>query len=158
MEALKPTEVQAAQERKKIKSKDRTRRKNQAFVRQGEWFFIPMPGFEVDKQLILRDEPLQRGRSKPHMAEECYRTGGQTVYRCREYPNGLTDGEYKKLLQRQPAMKNLNWQVMRRDPHVYVRGRVSHSDHKTIELPCWHRVVMNTETQSRAMQNVAFLD
>ena len=28
----------------------------------------------------------------------------------------------------------------------------------TITLPGWHRVVMNTEGQSRAMRNVAFLD
>ena len=33
-----------------------------------------------------------------------------------------------------------------------------HADHKTITLHGWHRVLMNTENQSRAMRNVAFLD
>ena len=40
----------------------------------------------------------------------------------------------------------------------YARGTVRHSDHDTITLPFWHCVVMNTETQSRTMANVAFLD
>jgi len=48
--------------------------------------------------------------------------------------------------------------VMRRNPGVYSRGTVRHSDHNTITLSFWHRVVMNTETQSRTMANVAFLD
>jgi hypothetical protein len=47
---------------------------------------------------------------------------------------------------------------MRRNPGVYARGTVRHSDHATITLPFWHRVIMNTETQSRTMANVAFLD
>ena len=37
-------------------------------------------------------------------------------------------------------------------------ARCSHADHATITLPFWHRVMMNTETQSRTMANVAFLD
>jgi hypothetical protein len=47
---------------------------------------------------------------------------------------------------------------MRRNPDVYARGAVSHADHATITLPFWHHVMMNTETQSRTMRNVAFLD
>jgi hypothetical protein len=47
---------------------------------------------------------------------------------------------------------------MQRDPTVFVRGKVSHADHATIFLNDWHRVAMNTENQSRAMEFVAFLD
>ena len=47
---------------------------------------------------------------------------------------------------------------MQRDMVVYVRGRISHSDHATIRLDKWHRVEMNTENQSLAMAHVAFLD
>ena len=47
---------------------------------------------------------------------------------------------------------------MRRNPGVYVRGKVRHADHKTIALHGWHRVLMNTEDQASAMRNVAFLD
>jgi len=47
---------------------------------------------------------------------------------------------------------------MQRDPVVFVRGKISHSDHATIRLDDWHRVEMNTENKSRAMAQVAFLD
>jgi hypothetical protein len=47
---------------------------------------------------------------------------------------------------------------MRRIPGVCVNGRVRHADHATITLNGWHQVVMNTEGQSRAMRDVAFLD
>ncbi len=48
--------------------------------------------------------------------------------------------------------------IMQRNPGVFVKGRVSHPDHRTIHLRGWHRVVMNTETQAPAMRHVAFLD
>jgi len=47
---------------------------------------------------------------------------------------------------------------MRRNASVNVRGRVRHADHKTIVLHGWHRVLMNTEGEAKAMRNVAFLD
>ena len=45
---------------------------------------------------------------------------------------------------------------MRRDPEVYVKGRVKHSDHATLHLNGWHRVYQNTETKAAAMRHVAF--
>jgi len=158
-EALKPTEVQSAQARKRIGGKARNRRKNAAFVRQGEWFFLPAPNMSVDEALVLRNEPLSRGNGgKPHWAEFCYRTGGETVYVCSRHPNGVTSAQYQAILARNARAKNWGWQTMRRNPGVYVRGRIRHPDHKTITLHGWHRVAMNTENESRAMRNVAFLD
>src|SRR5204863_2536512 len=70
-EALKPAEVHTAQARKGLKAKARSRRKNAAYRRQGEWFFLPVPGFVVDEKLVLRNEPLSRGReSKAHWADQ----------------------------------------------------------------------------------------
>lgn len=159
MEALKPAEVLAAQAREGLRGPARTRRKNPAFVRQGEWFFLPEPGFVVDEKLVLRNEPLRRGNGgKPHWTEFLYRTGGELVYVCRKYPNGVTAHVYERMLTGDPKAKGWGWRPMRRNPGVYVRGRVRHADHATIMLPGWHRVVMNTEGQSRAMRNVAFLD
>lgn len=158
-EALKPAEVQSAQARKRIGGKARNRRKNAAFIRQGEWFFLPVPGFTVDVSLVLKNEPLRRGNGgKPHWAEFCYRTGGETVYVCSRHPNGVTEAGYRTILSSNPRAKSWGWQAMRRNPGVYVRGRIRHADHKTITLQNWHRVAMNTESQSRAMRNVAFLD
>jgi hypothetical protein len=158
-EALKPTEVLSAQAGKRLRAKARNRRKNAAFVRQGEWFFLPAPGFVVDEKLVLPNEPLSRGNGgKPHWAEFCYRTGGETVYVCSKYPNGVTGAQYKGILAGSPKAKGWGWRTMRRNPGVYVKGRVRHADHATITLHGWHRVVMNTEGQSKAMRNVAFLD
>jgi len=158
MEALKPQEVRAAQARKGLKARHRNRRHNAAFIRQGEWFFIPEPGLVVDKKLVLRNEPLARGRGKPHWAEFLYRTGGETVYVSRDYPQGLTEPEYKALLARKPSAKREHWTVMRRDAGVYVQGKIRHPDHKTVKLNGWHRVVPNTESQAASMRHLAFLD
>jgi hypothetical protein len=158
-EALKPAEVQAAQGRQGLRAEARNRRKNAAYRRQGEWFFLPAPGLSVDESLVLRNEPLRRGNGgKPHWVEHCYRTGGETVYVCARHPNGVTEKEYRRILSTNPRAKGWAWQIMRRNPGVLVRGKVRHADHKTIVLNGWHRVLMNAEREAKAMQNVAFLD
>jgi len=158
MDALQPKDVREALTRNHVSSRKRYARKNRAFRRQGEWFFVPEQSFVVDEKLIMRNEPLRRGAGKPHLVEELYRTGGETVHVCRRHPNGVTPDEYHSILQRNPEAAGWGWQVMRRNPGVFARGTVRHSDHATITLPFWHRVQMNTETQSRTMANVAFLD
>jgi hypothetical protein len=158
-EALQPTEVRGAVARKRVSGKSRNRRKNAAFIRQGEWFFLPAASMVIDEALVLRNEPLSRGNgAKPHWAEFCYRTGGETVHVCIRHPNGVTESQYRKILSSNGGAKNWGWRAMRRNPGVYVRGRIRHPDHATITLQGWHRVVMNTENESRAMRNVAFLD
>jgi len=158
MDALQPKDVRDALARNHVSSRKRYERKNRAFRRQGEWFFVPEPSLVVDNKLILSNEPLRRGAGKPHLVEQLYRTGGETVHVCAKHPNGISEKEYRELLRVNPKAVRWGWRVMRRNPGVYARGTVRHSDHDTITLPFWHRVVMNTETQSRTMANVAFLD
>jgi hypothetical protein len=158
MDALQPLGVREAVARTHVSSRKRYTRKNRAFRRQGEWFFVPEPLFHVNDKLILPNEPLRRGAGKPHFVEQLYRNGGETVHVCAKYPNGITDSEYREVLRMNPAAVRWGWSVMRRNPGVYARGAVRHSDHETITLPFWHRVLMNTENQSRTMANVAFLD
>jgi hypothetical protein len=98
MEALKPGLVRQRQNNLRIRPKNRNRRRNDAFIRQGEWFFIPSPNLNVDPKLVLQNEPLRRGRGKPHVVEFLYRIGGETVYVSNGYPNGLTATQYGKLL------------------------------------------------------------
>jgi hypothetical protein len=158
-EALKPVEVRLAQDRLRIHGIARNRRKNDAYVRQGEWFFIPQLPEKVDELLVRKNEPLARGNGgKPHWAEFCYRTGGLTVYVCGRHPSGVMPKRYQSILAQNPKAKSWNWRMMVRNPSVYVRGRIRHSDHKTVTLRGWHLVRMNTENESRAMRNVAFLD
>ena len=158
-EALKPDLVRALEQGQKGKRLRRQRRKTEVYVRQEEWFFIPAPGAPVNDKLVLQNEPISRGRgSKPHLCQHLYRDGGTTVYVCGQHPNGVTVEQYRSLLQRNPAASKWNWRIMQRNPVVYVRDKVSHPDHATLRLSGWHRVVMNTEHQSRAMAQVAFLD
>ncbi len=159
MEALKPPAVREAQARKGLRQAEGNRRKNAAYRRQGEWFFIPAPHLRVAEKLILLYEPISRGNGgKPHWCEFCYRTGGETVYVCRQRPSGLLEADYRRLIDSDDKAKDWDWRVMRRNAEVYVRGRVRHSDHKTITLHGWHQVLMNTESQAKAMRNVVFLD
>lgn len=159
MEALKPPAVRILQEQLRVKPKRRNRRRNEAFVRQGEWFFVPS-GWPsaVEAWMIRRNEPLRRGNGKPHIAEELIRLGGETVYVSHRHPRGLTLREYEKLISRMPELRRLRWVVQRRNPQVFVRGKIRHADHKTIYLDGWHQVLMNTETQALAMRHVAFID
>ncbi len=158
MDALRPPVVRQELARRHVSWRKRYERKNRAFRRQGEWFFVPAPSLVVDAKFMLHQEPLRRGAGKPHWVEELVRMGGETVHVCQAHPNGLTESHYREVLQANPVARSWNWRVMRRNPEVYARGTVRHHDHDTITLPDWHRVVMNTETETRTMQNVAFLD
>jgi len=110
-----------------------------------QWFFVPEPSLVVDEKLVLRNEPLRRGAGKPHLAEQLYRTGGETVHVCAKHPNGISEKEYRQLLRVNPKFGRWGWRVMRRNP----RGTVRHSDHETITLSFWHRVVMNTDSAAK---------
>jgi hypothetical protein len=160
MEALQPAEVRARFARRIRRVKNRLRRRNEVFVRQGEWFFVPAPeGFEVASWTIFKNEPISRGGgSKPHTCEELHRRGGETVYVSSRRPNGLTEVEYRRLLDETPQAASWRWRVMRRGAAVYVRGRVWHADHKTVVLGGWHRVYMNTEGEAPWATSVVFLD
>lgn len=157
-QALKPDLVRAREARVGLSTRAKNRRKNDAYLRQGEWFFTPEPKVRFQEKWIFRNEPLRRGGGKPHRCEFLVRSGGETVYVHPQYPNGLTQTEYGNLLKARPKLRNEKWTVMRRDPGVYVKGRVSHPDHKTILLPCWHLVSLNTESQAPGAKFVAFLD
>ena len=152
IEALQPEDVREAVDR--AKPKDPHRRKNKAFVRQGEWFFVPEPSLQVADSLVLDNEPLTRGGTA-HVMEHAFRRGGETVYVNRKHPNGLTEAGFRALSEK---AKRGSWDKMVRDAEVFAKGAIRHPDHATIVLPGWHRVLMNTEQQARAMQHVVFLD
>lgn len=155
---LKPRVVRDEEASKGVSRGKRNRRHNKASRRQGEWFFLPQPGFKPQKNaIILKNEPFTRaGGGKPHRAELAYRFGGESVWVCSQYPDGITDKMYLKLQRENPEdFKNNVWRNMRRNAAMYVKGKISHPDHKTLELGDWCLVEMNTERRSG---NVAFLD
>ena len=155
-DALKPEEVWDAIRAHDLPRDQWNLRWTAAFVRQGEWFFLPRPSMQVDPKEVLCNEPIQRGGGRAHWCENLYRTGGVEVFVSAAFPNGLTAQQYWMLDRAQRG--NQRWESRVRDAEVYVRGLIRHPDHATLKLPDWHRVVMNTETRARAMQDLAFLD
>jgi hypothetical protein len=152
--ALQPQAVRELVERKR--PKDPFRRRNAAYVRQGEWFFLPAAGIDLSDALALRDEPLTRGRGTPHVMQFAYRRGGDVVYANHQLLTGISEARYAQLTPGQ--RRGGGWMRLVRDPEVYAKGSVRHPDHATVHLAGWHRVLMNTEQGARAMRHVAFLD
>jgi hypothetical protein len=153
--ALQPQPVQALIER--LRPKDQFRRRNEAYVRQGEWFFVPAnlrP--EPTRAQVRANEPLTRGRGKAHVMQWAFRRGGRVVYANRRHPTGISEARYLRLTPEQ--RKSGGWTRFVEDPEVYAKGSVRHPDHATIHLARWHRVFLNTEQGARAMRHVAFLD
>lgn len=158
-ESLRPAVVQRELERKKVKAKKRNKRKNEAYVRQGEWFFVPRPNAVVDPKFIFKNEPIRRGNGKPHVCQFLSSKGGDGVYVCYKFPNGLTQVEYDDALKNDSSLKKMHWRRMVRDARVVVKGTVTHPDHKTICLSCWHEVILSKERESGlGAVRSAFLD
>ena len=135
--SLAPAAIRDAMARER----HRDRRRNGVFTRQGEWFFVPAPLPQVAGWMpIHRNEPITRGRGKAHWCEELVRHGGVTVrlYQGRE----ISEAEFVTRIAKNPK---LAFRTMTRDAVVYVRGRVRHDDHATIQLRGWHRVYLNSE-------------
>jgi hypothetical protein len=152
--ALQPAPVHAAIGR--ARPKDPFRRRNSAYVRQGEWFFLPEPGLHVDVKDVLRNEPLRRGLGTAHVMEFAYRRGGEPAYVNRRHPAGISEARFRGLSVDERRMGG--WTRMVRDMDVFARGAIRHPDHATITLPDWHRVLMNTEQGAQARRHVVFLD
>jgi hypothetical protein len=157
MEALKPAEVLAAQSATGIGFEKRFTRRNGAFRRQGEWFFLPRPRLVVPRLAVRKNEPMQRSGGKAHWAEWAYRSGGETVYVSREFPSGLDAAAHAAHVLKHPNDRG-KFRIMLRNATLFVKGRISHPDHATILLNEWHEVAMNTENLAAARKNVVFLD
>ncbi|MEO6392633.1 MAG: hypothetical protein ABIP75_12350 [Pyrinomonadaceae bacterium] len=159
MEELQPVEVRWQVQHRVRRKKNRLARHNEAFVRQGEWFFVPAAQLPESPKVIFRNEAITRGNGgKPHVCEEVFRFGGEPVMISHRFPLGLTLDQYEQLLKGDRRAQKLTWRPMRRNAAVFARGRVRHSDHQTVMLDGWHRVYMNTEFLAPGARSVVFLD
>lgn len=137
---LKPEAAKLSQQRAGVGGKSLDRRKNKGFVRQGEWFFVPVQ-FEPDKgTYIHKKEPIQRQGGTPHFVEKCVRFGGKSVFL-------LGDKVYTPAQKEDYERKNgpAPFQSRQMGARVFVTGKVTHKDHATIELQGWHEVHMSRE-------------
>ena len=126
-ECLKPSKIAEAQ------------RSGVKVVRQGEWFFIPVPNFNPPKEgIVFKKESIERIDSwsrrrftisgiNPHIADELIRIP-------------VLDEDSNNLI----------------DEIVYARGKVRHQEHSTVEFDVWHRVYRNLEIKQH--WSVGFVD
>ena len=131
---------------------------NEAFIRQGEWLFVPVPGLCVEEKRILRHEPLRRRGVEAHVVEELFRTGGEAVYFSASKRRVLTVPQFRKLLQQRPSAVREDWRIRQREMAAYGRGTVVHPNYRPLTLAGWHRILMNTETHAPSMRHMALLD
>jgi hypothetical protein len=172
-QALKPKELREIERSKGIKTsflhkRHRKLKTGETIHRQGEFMFVPMPDFQPPSGFatcIHKNEPMRRSNQRvgnSHNAEFCYRDGGTTVHVSSfdaKTRAGLTDSEYKAFLVAHPSAKTKNWTIMTRDANVYVKGKITHVEHSTVDLGnVWHKVMINTENLAKASRNVKFLD
>jgi hypothetical protein len=142
----------------RLRGRQRHRRRNPVYVRQGEWFFIPTPELHPAPLTVRRREPLWRGRGKVHVLEYAHRCGGTVVYtRWRGSKHDeLTQQEFDALPDAERS--DPTWRQWLRGMDVYAMGRITHPDHATVVLQGWHEVFVNTEWRARARHRLRFLD
>lgn len=171
-QALKPKELIDLERKEGLKTSKAQKRhrkldSGKKIHRQGEFMFIPVASFEPPKTsltVIHRNEPMRRGNAgNSHMAEYLYRQGGTTVYVSKyssKAQNGFTVIEYNDVMKNDTEhAKKYSWHTMVRDPQVYTKGRITHKEHKTLDLgDRWHKVLLNTENKAKGFESVAFLD
>jgi hypothetical protein len=168
-QALKPQILRDLETREGLKGnrahkRHRKLNSGRKIHRQGEFMFVPEPDFQPPSgslTVIHRNEPMRRGAGNAHTAEYLYRTGGTKVYvRGNSDTVGLTEGEYQRRIKDNPSeARRWPWRVMVRDPKVYTKGKITHKEHRTLDLGhIWHRVYLNTEDKALGFTRVAFLD
>ena len=147
-QALKPDALVRMEKDAGIRSKDLHKRHKKLrdgtrIHRQGEFFFVPDKDINPKPDLILKNEPMRGGGHHFHYAQFLYRVGGRRVWVDRG--KVLTDEQYRQLTP--PNRKYLIARVA--DANVYVKGRITHEEHATVNLgDVWHRVHLNTESRN----------
>lgn len=149
-ENLRPQAVRVAIKRNGVKSKDWRKRKTKGFIRQGEWFFVPVHFVEDEKTIIHKNEPIFRpGGGKPHYVEELIRFNGDVVYV--RGNDVISEDQYKNVKDSDKIFYHQQMRVAR----ALGRGKVKHSDHHTIELKGWHEIHISAEV---GVSTNAFID
>jgi len=156
-ESLIPGAVRHAIVRSGLRHAERFNRRTSAFLRQGEWFFVPTNA-PVDPLSIQRREPLIRpGGGKPHIADELVRGPGEMVWHHVNHASaGITDAQFRALPEGTRTDYGWNRRMrVRGDGNSLVRGAIRHPDHATVFLRTWHRVYINNEQRPPSL---GFLD
>lgn len=107
-------------------------------VRLGDWLLTPAEPPGLQDWLIARDEHLGRGCGGIE-AEMAYRWGDETLLVCAEYPLGVSEQGYRRLLSERPELASTCWQRTSRSLGLFVRGTVRSNAGDSMHLDRWHR-------------------
>lgn len=157
-ESLMPPAVRDAALRAGLRHADFYKRHTRAFIRQGEWFFVPDDRVDVEELFVHRREPLIRpGGGKPHLVDELVRGQGEMVWHHPQHASsGIDDAKFVGLPDWARQAKGWSRRMrIGQDVAVHARGAVRHPDHATIYLSTWHRVFINSEQRPASL---GFLD
>jgi len=151
-ESLRPDAVTVAMKKSGEKDKNWRKRKNKGFIRQGEWFFVPVHFVEGSQTIIHKNEPISRPTGgKPHFVEEIVRFGGENVYVNLKDQTILSPDQFKKI----PTKERIFYGQRVMGATVLGRGKVKHPDHHTVELKSWHEIHLSRE---EGVSTNAFID
>ena len=150
VESLRPEEITRELAKKKVSRSRRNRHHNEVFIRQGEWFFVPMPP-DFEPEGIVRKKERLGTKGKPHIADFVC-SGGESRYIHPNYRGTLTWERVSELMKYGVTGFRQVFIVQA----AFAKGRVVHPDHKTVFLDGWHRVIPNTE--NRLANSNAFID
>ncbi|MBR0191485.1 MAG: hypothetical protein IJQ31_05410 [Thermoguttaceae bacterium] len=140
-ESLRPEEITRELREKKVPRSRQNKHRNEVFVRQGEWFFVPMPpGFEPKG--AVREKERLGVRGKPHIADFVY-SEGVVRYTHKRFLNLFTREEVAQFEKE----GEVGFRPVFIVQEAFAKGRVVHPDHRTVFLDGWHRVVPNTENR-----------
>jgi hypothetical protein len=141
MASLKPGYINFRQKITKVKPKNINKRHNKAFIRQGEWFFLPYYRLNSNNLIIYKNHSLGG-----HICDEVYEDVVETYFHHKHAPDGMLDWTYKKFLKKHPHVHpKKGWSYSVSLFGRYARGHVRHKDHQTIYLNDWHIVLKNRQ-------------
>jgi len=131
---------------------EREKKNPREVARQGEWFFLR----PTDEEKALLDRELKANRvvvlrkvsigaqtgftlGRPHTADELAITGVKTGKTQKvQTRRALDPGEVVRIDEVPEVLRT-----------VFIRGKVKHVEHKTVEFRDWVKVVRNTEIRER---------
>jgi len=84
---------------------------------------MPAPNMNMAGCVILGNEPIRRGRGKPHICEELIRKDGYRVWvHGMHAPNGITQAAFKKLPRK--VRETFGWNTAFVSDFVCARGHL----------------------------------
>ncbi len=122
-------------------SPQRRQRRRARAVRHGLWLFEPVNEIRVHDWMIRRDGLLVPAEPSAGRAEKLSRSGGEVIYVGPDFPLGVCEATFRKMLSEDPALAEMPWRPARVYGTLYVTGRIDVPGLAEMQLDGWHRAI-----------------